>query len=60
MKKIGIVGGLAWPSTVEYYSELCRRAKRCDASGGLEINIESLDLAKSVSYFGVDGDEVSW
>ena len=27
MKKIGIVGGIAWRSTVEYYAALCRRAE---------------------------------
>jgi hypothetical protein len=27
MKKIGIMGGVAWLSTVEYYSELCRRSE---------------------------------
>lgn len=27
MKKIGIVGGVAWLSTVEYYSEFCRRSE---------------------------------
>jgi aspartate/glutamate racemase len=25
-KKIGILGGTGWPSTVHYYSELCRRS----------------------------------
>jgi aspartate/glutamate racemase len=28
MKKIGIVGGVAWLSTVDYYSEICRRSER--------------------------------
>ncbi len=28
MKKIGIVGGVAGPSTVIYYSELCRRGEQ--------------------------------
>jgi hypothetical protein len=23
MKKIGMIGGLAWPSTIEYYRGLC-------------------------------------
>ena len=27
MKKIGIVGGTAWPSTAQYYSELCRSSE---------------------------------
>ena len=28
MKEIGIVGGVAWLSTVECYSENCRRSER--------------------------------
>jgi aspartate/glutamate racemase len=28
MKKIGIVGGIGWPSTVDYYSEICRRSEQ--------------------------------
>lgn len=65
MKKIGIVGGLAWRTTVEYYIELCRRSERqFDAPGGqskcLELCIESLDLETAVGYIGVDDDEVSW
>ena len=37
MKKIGIIGGLAWPSTADYYRLLCEKtnahfrkmARRC-------------------------------
>jgi|SRR5277367_1667002 len=67
MKKIGIVGGIAWPSTVLYYSELCRRGEQRHLAHNLpgtpatpEFSIESLDLAKVVSYFGADGNEESW
>lgn len=67
MKKIGIVGGVAWPSTVEYYSEICRRSERWHVARNLEdvpstpeMSIESLDLNKAVSYLGIDGDEESW
>ncbi len=67
MKKIGIVGGVAWPSTVEYYTELCRRseewhrARDPNAVARMpELSIESLDLATAVSYLGSDGDEESW
>jgi aspartate/glutamate racemase len=28
VKKIGIVGGVAWPSTMDYYSEICRRGEQ--------------------------------
>ena len=67
MRKIGIVGGVAWPSTVEYYSGLCRLSGRLHRGKGLsgvistpEIVIESLDLRKAVSYLGIDGDDTSW
>jgi aspartate racemase len=53
MKKIGLVGGVAWTSTVEYYSEISRRAT-------LEMSIESLDLGTALSYVGNVGDEESW
>jgi aspartate racemase len=65
MKKIGIVGGIAWPSTAEYYTELCRLFERRnpDMPGGPdmpEISIESLDHKRAVGYVGRDGDEASW
>ncbi|MFI4969441.1 MAG: aspartate/glutamate racemase family protein [Lysobacterales bacterium] len=67
MKKIGIVGGVAWQSTADYYSEICRRSERLHASRNLpgaatmpEMSIESLDLRKAIAYLGVDGDEASW
>jgi aspartate racemase len=67
MKKIGIVGGIGWHSTLEYYREICRWANEPYLAGGLagmpstpEIVIESLDMAKSHSLLGNDGDERSW
>jgi aspartate racemase len=67
MMKIGIVGGVAWQSTVLYYSELCRRGEQRhlarDPRGEPstpEMIIESLNHAKAVSYIGSDGDEASW
>src|SRR6185437_3014180 len=67
MKKIGIVGGIAWPSTVEYYSGLCRLAERRHlAKGGAgvapmpRIAIESLDLRDVLAAIGDDDDEASW
>ncbi len=60
MKKIGIVGGVAWASTVEYYSEICRRSEELSPPAMPEISIESLDLGKAFSYIGIDGDENSW
>lgn len=67
MKKIGIVGGVAWPSTVDYYTSLCRRTERRHLAANRngppatpEMSIESLDLNKAASCIGVDGDEGSW
>jgi aspartate racemase len=67
MKKIGIVGGVAWPSTVDYYAELCRRSERWHLATNPravpstpEMSIESLDLNKAISYLGTDDDEPSW
>jgi len=67
MKKIGIVGGVAWISTVDYYTEICTRSEEWHAASGLpgppstpEMVIESLDHNKAVAYLGVEGDEESW
>jgi aspartate racemase len=66
IKKIGIVGGVAWPSTVVYYSELCRRGDewrltKPDAEGSaFEMTIESLDLNRAISYWGNDDNDGSW
>ncbi len=67
MKKIGIVGGIAWLSTVDYYSELCRRGEErhrarnaAGAASTPEMSIESLDLNKLYACLGDDDDEASW
>jgi aspartate racemase len=67
MRKIGIVGGVSWPSTVEYYSGICRLAEAAHASTGAvglapmpEIAIESLDHRKAVALLGDDADQASW
>lgn len=67
MKKIGIVGGVAWPSTVDYYSGICRRSELWHLARNAgsvpstpEMSIESLDHNKAVSLLGRDHDEASW
>jgi aspartate racemase len=67
MRKIGIVGGVGWRSTADYYAGICRRSERWHHARNLpgvpatpEISIESLDLATAVSYLGTNGDEESW
>ncbi len=66
-KKIGILGGTGWPSTVHYYAELCRRSEALDLAADAsripttpEMCIESLDLRRAISLIGTDGDESSW
>ena len=65
MKKIGIVGGIAWPSTADYYSGICRRSEQWHLARNPqsvpstpEMTIESLDVNKAVSLLGID-DETS-
>lgn len=65
MKKIGIVGGIAWPSTAEYYAGLCRLSEQRHHGepGGPalpEMVIESLDHRRAVAYVGKDEDAGSW
>ena len=64
MKKIGILGGIGWPSTVEYYAGLYglaeTRNRMQDRARMPEMAIESLDLAKAERLVGSDGDEDSW
>jgi aspartate racemase len=67
MKKIGIVGGIGWRSTVEYYAEICRRCEEAHAARGgtgtpptPEMAIESLILEKAFALLGRDEDEGSW
>ncbi len=67
VKKIGLVGGIAWLSTADYYSGLCKLSERYHRELGLdeplptpEMTIESLDLRKAVARLGVANDEPSW
>jgi aspartate racemase len=67
VKKIGIVGGVAWLSTVDYYAGICRLSEQWHlarnpraTSSTPEMSIESLDVSKAISLFGRDGDEESW
>ena len=51
MKKIGIIGGIGWPSTIEYYRHICELSLAYHANINItgpvpmpEILIESLNL----------------
>ena len=66
-KKIGIVGGVSWISTLEYYQAICEMAHRCkqgqkqDGPAAIpEMTIESLNINKSISLRGQPGDDDSW
>jgi aspartate racemase len=68
MKKLGIVGGVAWPSTIDYYRAICRLSlahHEGQTAGGPpptpEIAIESLNINKAYSLRGgtID-DDASW
>jgi aspartate racemase len=68
MKKLGIVGGVAWPSTIDYYKGLCRLGVDLHSSLNLtgppavpEMTIESLNIAKSFALRGgAITDDLSW
>lgn len=67
VKKIGIVGGLGWPSTLEYYRLLCAKANEYFRVRGAgppyptpEIVIESLNMNMTRRMRGKDGDDASW
>jgi aspartate racemase len=66
-KKIGIVGGVSWISTVEYYKAICEMSHQyqCERLHEgpppiPEIAIESLNINKSVSLRGKPGNAESW
>ncbi len=67
MKKIGMIGGLAWPSTVDYYRLLCTKTNEHFRVKGVTppyptppIIIESLNMSDTRKLRGQEGDEVSW
>jgi aspartate/glutamate racemase len=65
VKKIGIVGGARWTTTVHYYAEICReceaRAVRGKPPAGIpEASIEALDWRRVSSLEGDESDEESW
>ncbi len=74
MKKLGLVGGLAWPSTADYYRLLCEgtiahfdeTGHQVDETGhqGLlptpPVMIESLVMAETRLLRGETGNEKSW
>jgi aspartate racemase len=67
VKTIGIIGGLAWPSTMDYYRLLCVKTNAYWRERGTALPyptphmfIESLDIAQMRELRGADGDDRSW
>jgi len=67
MKKIGILGGLAWPATIEYYKAICQLSQNhharlnCPGPSPMpEMCIESVNINYSYNHRGRYGDEASW
>ncbi|QEW22254.1 putative racemase [Marinibacterium anthonyi] len=67
MRKIGIVGGVGWVSTVEYYRAIAEGAARHYAAKGLKpplpippMTIESVVQAQTRVLRGRTGDDGSW
>lgn len=67
MKKIGILGGVGWASTVDYYRAIAEGAGKYFAERGHgsplpipPMTIESVTQAKTRALRGVAGDEASW
>lgn len=67
MKKIGILGGVGWASTVDYYRAIAQGAGKHFAERGHgsplpipPMTIESVTQAKTRALRGVAGDEDSW
>ena len=66
MKKIGIIGGVGWPSTIEYYQTICEESQLYHSdkkfSGPVpmpEISIESLNINFAVNNRG-SSEQGSW
>ncbi len=67
MKKIGLLGGLAWPATIEYYRAICQMSQQYhsqfDFNGPSpipEMCIESVNINYSFNQRGEIGNEASW
>ncbi len=67
MKKIGILGGVGWASTVDYYRAIAQGAARHFAAQGHTsplpippMTIESVTQAHTRALRGIAGDEASW
>lgn len=67
MRKIGIVGGVSWLSTIEYYRTICELSHKDQTGKKLigppsipEMAIESLNINRSFNMRGNADDPKSW
>ncbi len=70
MKKIGILGGVGWASTLDYYRGICAGSWTIQTVAGAtshdgplpspRITIESVNQAQTRALRGQPGDEASW
>jgi aspartate racemase len=67
LKKIGIVGGVGWASTIDYYRAICENSGRFFAARGAKsplpvppMTIESVTQAQTRALRGTPGDDPSW
>jgi len=67
MRKLGLLGGMAWPSTIDYYRAICSGVNaRFLAEGHTPplpappMIIESVNIAETRALRGVEGDDASW
>lgn len=57
MKKIGIVGGISWPNTLEYYLQICIKHQRADTTSKLKKMAYLPDIV--IEHFKVNLDSES-
>ena len=65
MKKIGMIGGLAWPSTADYYRMICEKSNLHFQGTSVPaptppMLIESLNINETRSARGTEGNDASW
>ena len=67
MKKIGMIRGVAWPSTLDYYRLICTKTNEHFMAQGASASyptppmvIESLNINETRKLRGVEGDDASW
>jgi len=67
VQTIGLIGGLAWPSTADYYRLLCSRTNAFFKQRGSEppyptphLIIDSLNINATRKLCGTDDDDASW